>query len=539
MGSRAQQRKVPIPGRRGSGRAARGNHPQTLGGRLNAFLPRVAAAHVITLALLILFGLIGVLFAGEQFSALAAAVAQMWFGLHLVPVTAGEGTLGALPLVPPMLLVAFVARRVFVAVRDRVSISDLAVLAGCVILLPLVLTAIAMWVVHDASSQMAVAVPNAGAALARVAAIHALAFLLGLGGRLWRALLRRYGLPEWLLTSFGVAARYLGILLLAGVTVAGLVMALNHRVLSELFGLYDAPGAAVGLVVISLLYLPNAALSAASVLLGGEFHFGEESVSLFGVHPVALPPFPLLTALPTSVPEYAWALLFIPVSLAAVLAYRDLQSIKRPVVAALCSGVMVAAMMAILAWLVTGQVGFYGTVGPLLGLTAGLAGLWLGGIGAAASLVHHLLAPKPNDAADAAPDAPSAAAPDAQHTPTPGQQPEKEAAQGQAPEAAPDTGEEPEEHPEPEADADQPDAGQAESGSAPAGESEADPAPAPGAEEPQDAEPAADAGEEGVETQQPTRRAQQPAGSGTARPISAQLGRADEPRESEPEDKDD
>lgn len=328
---------------------------------------------IVAVALLIL------MLSGTTFIALPATIAIGWLVTNLIPVEAGGVSIGLLPLVPALTLVTLLSRHIHRAVKDRVSIADLGVIAGLVLVVPLMLSGIASLMLVSASHVFDVSPPALGPLLARVLVLHLVALACGMGTKLWRALFRRYGVPSVVADDIRTARHFLARLCAMSFLVLLVLFLVHLGRQSEILAAYHDLGAlgVVGLVVLSVLYLPHAILATAVALVGGEFHLGDLTFTLFGAHSSPLPPLPLLAVVPTDVPPVATVLLGIPAFLGAITAWRH-----RPHWAsALRSGIAAGLMTLLACWLASGQLAAYGHVGALLGLTAGLVVLWLGGTG--------------------------------------------------------------------------------------------------------------------------------------------------------------
>jgi len=355
-------------------------------GRARRHLGVYLVPSLVVVLAIIAVALTGLLVTRTTLAALPATIAQLWLIINLVPVSADGIVLGVLPLLPAIGFIALVSRRIHVSVRDRVSIADLLVITVGVLLVPLALTLIAAAMMWDAGRVFDVGPPPLGHAVARTLLVHGLALALGMGGRLWRALLRRYGAPEWLADAAATAVRIL--LLWAG---AALVLVLVLLVAGwsrqvEVLSVYDSGAGYVGTALISLLYLPNAALAAATVMLGSEFHIGASSLSLYAIDLTVLPPMPLFALIPGW--AHQWSILLLLVTSMAV-AYV-LSGVRFTVVQTLATAAIVTVLVLVASYLTTGQVGHLGVAGPMAWLTAGLAFAWTGGIGVAAALVGKL-----------------------------------------------------------------------------------------------------------------------------------------------------
>ena len=166
------------------------------------------------------------------------------------------------------------------------------------LLIPLLMTLLAWFMLWDASKVFDLAAPNVGEALVSTALVNGAAVVIGLRSRIWRALLLRRELPAWPVEAFRLAASFLLSMMVAGGVVALVYAATNMGAVVDSYGITSSLTGAIGLSLLALLYLPNIAIGAMAVLLGGEFHVGDGAVSLFTSTNVNLPPLPILAAVP-------------------------------------------------------------------------------------------------------------------------------------------------------------------------------------------------------------------------------------------------
>ena len=291
--------------------------------RLIRMLLTVGVPNLAVIGTIVVIALASVLLSSAPLAWLPSIIGEAWMVLNLVPVHAGGNTISVLPFLPTIGLVWLLAGRIHRAVKHKVSVNDLLLLLACAVGVPVVITLVAWFMLWDASKVYDLAAPNVAVAVLRVAVIHLVALALGMGPRLWTALLKRYGLPVTVVASAQVAFLFIGALLVAGLAVLLVVGIFGWQRQGEILSSYpDLPAAgAAALYGLSLLYLPNAALAAGANLLGAEFHMGQASVSLFSIHLVPLPPLPLLGVIPGSAP--AWALvLLVLAGVAAAWAWR-------------------------------------------------------------------------------------------------------------------------------------------------------------------------------------------------------------------------
>ncbi len=110
---------------------------------------------------------------------LTAAVGAVWLAAHQVPVTVSEVTVGVLPLLPTVGIVAAVAR-VTARAASRRSRSDVTAVVLAAVAGPLVITVIALALVMDGSTVVTVGVPNIAVALGATIAVHGVGAAIGL-----------------------------------------------------------------------------------------------------------------------------------------------------------------------------------------------------------------------------------------------------------------------------------------------------------------------------------------------------------------------
>ena len=339
--------------------------------KLRRFLPTVLIPHGVAVLLVVVAAVAALMFSAASMVALPATIAQLWLALNMSAVSGSGEVIGVIPMIPALLLVWAVARRVHRSVKKRVSIADLAVLSVLVLAIPLSLTGIASAMLYDASGVLDVDIPPIPGMVGKVLLLHASALFLGMGPRLWRALARRYGAPEWFVDSITLAIRFLvtyGVVACLGIL---LMVAVNHQIFADTLTGYEESSAVPALLLLSLLYLPNMVIYAMGVLVGAPLYFGEGSISLFNVDLVPLPPLPILAAIPASASQWAVIGLLIPATVAAWV------GIKNPMrlIVTLTSGVFGAFFFLVLGILAGGSLGVYGPVGlnllPAVGLLFG------------------------------------------------------------------------------------------------------------------------------------------------------------------------
>ena len=257
-------------------------------------------------------------------------------------------------------------------------------ITGLSLLIPLLLSFTALAMIKDAEPVLPVATPGLWGVVWRTVLLHTVTIAVGFGSRLWTALLRFRGIPTWIVDAIRLAFHFCLAMWTVGAVVVLASLVVRSSQALDAFAIADTKAGVVGLVVLSLLYLPTIAFGAATVVSGAEWHFGAGSISLFSATSSQLPPLPILAAMPEHSPSFGGLGLLIPAAVAVLVVRRFLFS--RPLIVSPLGTLAVSAVSAGLMALVTalltgGRVGFYGDVGadPLLAALSAM--LWLGVVG--------------------------------------------------------------------------------------------------------------------------------------------------------------
>lgn len=374
-GSKAKARRTPAP--------------LTKAGRIRQLFMSAALPNIIVVLIIVALAFGALLLFGSPLAWLPTIVAEAWMVFNLAPVSAAGVDLSFLPALPALILATVVAVRVRAAVKHKVSVKDLAILVACVMGVPVVLTCIAWVMLWDAGKVFDVSPPNLAAALARVIVVHLAAMAAGMGTRLWRALAKRYGAPPMLVDAALIALRYLAYLAIGATVVFVLIFIVNFSRQGEMMDEYPSiTGLGIfTLILLSLLYIPNAIVSTGAVLVGSEFSAGEAQVSLFSTHLVPLPPLPITGGIPASSPGWAVVFMVVPLIAATMSLYKKRPSFQK----VLAATVATAVIMFFACYLVSGTLGYYGHTGPHLWTAAGLAALWIAVVGLAVAAAFALM----------------------------------------------------------------------------------------------------------------------------------------------------
>ncbi|WP_303125885.1 DUF6350 family protein, partial [Corynebacterium sp.] len=314
-----------------SGSAARSAAGGSFTTRLRKFLPGIAATHVSVIGVIIAVALIILLALDLSFVAAPATIASLWLTFNLAPLSMSGADLGLLPLLPALGYALWIALRIRSVVRERISVSDVRMLVGCSLAVPILLTLTALAMLWDAQPVLPVNVPSVWMSVLSTFALNALAIIFGMGKRLWRALLRFYGMPQWPVDAFRLGMAFLAAMGGIGALVVIVSLIAHWSAFTDAYSIASGVGGKIGLTLLWIAYFPNMALASASVLAGAEANFGAAQVSLFTATRAELPPVPVLAAMPGDVFPAAWLGLFIPAAV-AILVYRRFLSQRRVVV---------------------------------------------------------------------------------------------------------------------------------------------------------------------------------------------------------------
>lgn len=348
-----------------------------------------AAALPVIVTVLVLAALtLGLLmFSARGFDSLFAVVAVEWLVVNRVPLTVDSIELGFLPLLPPLLYIAVLAR------QTRAVLSDVeqpgpreatAAIAG-VTLAGMLLTVLASLLVGSAASDFAVREVSLPVALLW----SVLVGIFGAGLGVWLYFRRdlREVLPLWVRGGIHLGAAFVAATWAVAtlVVLVGVLMAWESVDASLEIGKGFVGFAA--LTAISVAYLPNVVMAAAAVLVGGEAHLGEASYSVFAVSRGPMPEVPLAAVLPTTSPHWAVQGLLLVTALVAAILARSVahwfRTTADAVKAAWLAAAMVAVVIAVTPVVAGGQLGVLGTVGTGSLIAAAMALLIFGIIGSA------------------------------------------------------------------------------------------------------------------------------------------------------------
>ncbi len=339
------------------------------GARQARDLVRVAfAPAVVALVVIAAVTLIQLLIANSDMTGALGAIASMWLGVHQVPVSIGGRELGVMPLLPVLLMVWATARSTARAITPHSSWLVIRWVIASALGGPLLMTAIALAVIHDASSVITeLQTPSALRAFLSVLAVHAAGAGVGVWTRVGRRALAASSLPFWLDDSLRAAsAGVLALLGLSGLATAGSLV-VHWSTMQELYGITDSIFGEFSLTLLSMLYAPNVIVGTAAMAVGSSAHIGFATFSSFTVFGGDIPAVPVLAAVPRPPLGPVWvALLIIGASSGVAVGQQCARRALPPLAATaklLVAAVTGALVMSLLAYAGSGQLGNFGHVG--------------------------------------------------------------------------------------------------------------------------------------------------------------------------------
>lgn len=349
--------------------SARSEDNQSAGARQARDLVRVAfAPAVVALVVIAAVTLLELLIANSDMTGALGAIASMWLGVHQVPVSIGGRELGVMPLLPVLLMVWATARATSRATSPYSSWLVVRWVIASSLGGPLLMTAIALAVIHDASSVLTeLQTPSALRAFTSVLVVHAIGAAIGVWSRVGRRALAASPLPNWLGDSLRAAtAGVLALLGLSGLVTAGSLV-VHWATMQDLYGITESIWGQFNLTVLSVLYTPNVIVGASAVAVGSSAHIGFATFSSFTVFGGDVPALPILAAAPTPPLGPVWVALLIIGAASGVAVGQQCARRALPLFAAvaklLVAGVVGASAMTLLGYGGGGRLGNFGDVG--------------------------------------------------------------------------------------------------------------------------------------------------------------------------------
>ncbi|BDH55935.1 DUF6350 family protein [Tsukamurella sp. PLM1] len=346
---------------------------------------------LVTLAVALVVGAFVLFTSSTSLGAIVPTLAGMWLAVHQVPVTVSDITLGVLPLVPTIALVAGVAKVARRAGGEGRPLFELRTLLLCAVGGPALFTAIALAVVNDAAGRYTIGIPPPLTAFVCTIAVHLGGALLGLAPEYWRDAAHLLRIPAWVDDCARLAGRALLTFAAMGLAIVVVRLVIRWETLFELVRAGNDAVGMISLVVLSLLYLPNVVIGAAALPTGAGVDLGPIAVSLFSSVPGRAPGVPILAVLPQGPsPWYLLPLLAVPAFVAVRVGRRCASrslDLGPTVTSVAVTAFLTAAGFTAAAFLAGGELGGFGYAGAdlleLFGFTLG----WVGLVGVLAALV--------------------------------------------------------------------------------------------------------------------------------------------------------
>ncbi|WP_433628508.1 cell division protein PerM [Nocardia sp. CA-120079] len=343
----------------------------------------LVAARPTTYALVavVVLMLAALLSSGSNLAGTSGAIAAGWLAAHQVPLVIGKTSLELLPLLPTGLLVWATGRDCARAVEPDSSRADLGWIVGAALSGPLLVTAVCLAVAEDASGVVALQPPNTLAAFGWVGAVHLIAAVGGIASRSRRRLFTLLRLPDWAVAgAFGAGRTVLRLLTCATAVVIVSFLAHWSRIGDTFHTAGNAAGV-LGLILLSLAYLPNVVIATVGVLVGSGAQFGDASIGVFSVVGGPIPAVPLMAAVPTGPAEGWWPVLLLLPAAVGVLGGLDIGRTSHDRAAApwatLTSAGVATVTLVLLGVVAGGDLGTFGQFGLDLPIFAVVAFGWL------------------------------------------------------------------------------------------------------------------------------------------------------------------
>ncbi|MGD1252662.1 DUF6350 family protein [Mycobacterium seoulense] len=350
-------------------RVSEGADSRPAGARQARDLVRVAfGPAMVALVIIAAVTLLQLLIANSDMTGALGAIASMWLGVHQVPISIGGRELGALPLLPVLLMIWATARSTARATSPYSSWLVVRWVVASALGGPLLIAAIALAVIHDASSVITeLQTPSALRAFASVLVVHALGAALGVWSQVGRRVLVASSLPLWLGDALRAASA--GVLALLGLS--GMVMAaslvVHWATMQDLYGITDSIFGQFSLTVLSILYAPNVIVGTSAMAVGSSAHLGFATFSSFTVFGGDIPALPILAAAPRPPLGPVWVALLIIGASSGVAVGQQCARRALPLIPAmaklLVASVVGALAMSLLAYGGSGRLGNFGDVG--------------------------------------------------------------------------------------------------------------------------------------------------------------------------------
>ncbi|WP_327093853.1 DUF6350 family protein [Nocardia vinacea] len=343
----------------------------------------LVAARPTTYALVAVVVLIlaALLSSGSSLAGTSGAIAAGWLAAHQVPLMIGKTSLELLPLLPTGLFAWATGRDCARAVEPDSSRADLGWIVGASLAGPLLVTAVCLAVAEDASGVVALQPPNTLAAFGWVGGVHLVGAAGGIASRCRRRLFTLLRLPDWAIAGAFGAGRTVVRLLTCAIVVVIVSFLAHWSRIGDTFHTAGNAAGVLGLILLSLAYLPNVVIATVGVLVGSGAQFGDASIGVFSVVGGPIPAVPLMAAVPTGPAEGWWPVLLLIPAAVGVLGGLDIGRTSHDRAAApwatLTSAGVATVTLVLLGAVASGDLGTFGQFGLDLPIFAVVAFGWL------------------------------------------------------------------------------------------------------------------------------------------------------------------
>ncbi|MDT5091063.1 MAG: hypothetical protein QOH60_426 [Mycobacterium sp.] len=347
-----------------------------------AFGPSLVALLVIAAVVLI-----QLVVANSDLTGAMGAIASLWLGVHQVPVTIAGHELSVMPLLPVLAMVWGTARTTARATPADSSWFVIRWIVAASLGGPLLMTAIALAVIHDAGSVLTeLQTPNALRAFGGVLAVHAIGAALGVVSRTRDRVMHDAKVPVWVGDSVRAAAAGVCALLGLSGVITTVSLVVHWAAMHDAYAVTDSLFGQLSLTLLAILYIPNVIVGAAAVAVGSSVHVGIATFSAFTVYGGDIPAVPVLAAAPPPPLGPIWVILLIAAAASAVALGQQCARRPLPVTTALAKLVLAALIsalvLAVLGYAAGGRLGNFGEVGVDQSTFGPAVFVWFAGIGA-------------------------------------------------------------------------------------------------------------------------------------------------------------
>ncbi|GAA3968568.1 hypothetical protein GCM10022231_32060 [Gordonia caeni] len=347
----------------------------------------------VTTAILAVVVMVTKLLAGGAFGGLGAQVGAGWLVVNQVPLTVGGVTVGVLPLMPTIALIAGVAVVTARASRQVETLQEVGSIAGAALAGPLLWTALALAVVADGSAVSAIGQATPLPAFGHTLLVQAIGVAIGVGRRCLQPLFDNYEFP--VTERVGARAGLLGFVCLStgGALLVTIGIAVSWGRVGDLLAEGHSFDGYLGLTLLSILYLPNVIIGALGVSVGATAQAGTATIDALGVQGGAVPPLPILGILPDQGLGALGALVFVlPAAVGVLVGWycrsHDFLKHLRAVGVAAAAGAALVVLSCAMAAGGAGELGRVGVSAPLAGV---YAFAWIAVLGAVTAGIYQLL----------------------------------------------------------------------------------------------------------------------------------------------------